>query len=152
MEHRFVPVTEDHILELSVNMQQSDIDNIDAISGMSPASGLRWSLGYSIDAKTWLVGDRVAAICGLGKLTFFSESASPWLIGTDLIRKYPKVFYKEHRRLIYDALDRHRCLITYVDARNKRSIRWLKHTGFTIHPAEPVGVKQLPFHLAELRK
>jgi hypothetical protein len=34
-----------------------------------------------------------------------------------------------------------------VDARNTKSIRWLRRMGFEVLPAAPLGVEGRPFHL-----
>ena len=37
-------------------------------------------------------------------------------------------------------------LFNFVDARNMKSIRWLKHLGYAVGPPVPFGVAGLPFH------
>jgi hypothetical protein len=38
-----------------------------------------------------------------------------------------------------------------VDSRNKKSIRWLKHLGFTFSEAKPHPYSGVPFHDFEMR-
>jgi len=42
-------------------------------------------------------------------------------------------------------------LYNYVDARNVKSIKWLRWLGFQLDEPAPYGVRGLPFHRFELR-
>jgi hypothetical protein len=147
-----VPVQEEHILELAETMQKEDKNSIWALSHLSPEQGLRHSLRNAVQSNTWLVNGEVGAIYGISKPHLLSDSACAWMLGSGVIMHYPKYFMEGSRDWVHDAVDRYGILRNFVDARHKRSIRWLKWLGFTLHPAIPIGIERLPFHPNELRK
>jgi len=61
----------------------------------------------------------------------------------------PRVGNEVGKRSRYYVLEMKRHfqrLENYVDARQKRSIRWLKWCGFTVENPKPWGTLGLPFH------
>lgn len=73
--------------------------------------------------------------------------ASPWMLGTDRVGEFPKAFVREGSRLVQQWLTQHRTLLNTIHADNKQSIEWLRHLGFTIHPAKPLVPGGPLFHL-----
>lgn len=70
----------------------------------------------------------------------------PWMLATPRAEEFTRDFIIEGRRWVGEMLERYGHLVNYVDARNTKSIRWLRKLGFRIHEPEPFGVQQLPFH------
>jgi len=150
--HSIVSVEEDHIIALAFYMQKEDRDNAWAIAHISPEQAIRHSVEASIESETWLVDGRVMAIRGVSKGTFLSPYACVWMLGAEGLRNYPVIFLKGSREWVERMLDEHSHLVNYVDGRNKRSLKWLKWLGFTIHPAAPLGIEGRMFHWVEKRK
>lgn len=71
---------------------------------------------------------------------------APWAIFTALVERHPRMFFKACHLPLMAMQSNFDYLVNYVDARNEKAVTWLKWLGFTIHPAEPFGVDQLPFH------
>lgn len=92
------------------------------------------------------------ALFGVAPVSLLAGKGSPWLLSTERVFEYPRVLVRESRRYLSRMRAEYPHLFNYVDARNDRSIRWLKHIGFTLHPAEPYGVDGLPFHKFEMKE
>lgn len=118
-------------------------DNLyDAVRHAVHISKHRWAA--EINGELALIGGvcEVSLLCGVG---------SPWLLGTRVLDAHRKsltkiaVQYRDIARTLFPYL------INYVDARNDKSIRWLKRIGFTVaeHPI-PYGIKKMPFYKFEL--
>lgn len=80
-----------------------------------------------------------------------SDTAHPWLVGTDGLARVSGTLNRLARSYCSVVLGAYPLLFNYVDARNKVSIAWLKRLGFEVHDAEPFGVAGLPFHRFEMR-
>lgn len=76
---------------------------------------------------------------------------SPWLLGTTLLDQLPGHLTRSAKTYLSQMQDQYPHLMNYVDARNVRSVRWLRRIGFTVHPAAPYGFAGLPFHLFEMK-
>ena len=150
--HEVVPVQEWHIKELAETMQIEDKQSVWALAHFSPEQGLKHSLTNSIESYTWLADNKVGAIYGITSGTLLDSYVCPWFLGSDLVKKYPRIFLTGCKEWVEDTVNKYDWLQNYVDARHKRSIKWLKWMGFKIHPEQPLGLDGLLFHKNELRK
>jgi hypothetical protein len=99
------------------------------------------ALCYTIEHQ----GKRVGMF-GVSPHSFLGDSGNIWLLCT-------KDFDKCHRKLIRHSkgfiklmLNHYPKLENFVDARNIKSVAWLKFCGADIEEAKPFGVDNLPFH------
>lgn len=89
------------------------------------------------------------AVFGVAPVSLLGGQGCPWLLGTDVMRGYGRDIVVLSREHVARWGLRYPELFNYVDARNLRAIAWLRHTGFTIHPARPYGLAGEPFHRFE---
>jgi hypothetical protein len=141
-----IPATLEHAFRVAEEMRECDRQEIRAASGSSPGVALLQSMQASAWKFAAVDEDGLAfAIFGL------SESlpgiGSPWMLATDRFHQHERWALRATRGIVEDMQRRYPLLLNYVDARNARSIRWLKWAGFQIHPAMPFGVEGRPFHL-----
>lgn len=148
---QFRPVTHDDLLHLHNNMRKADWDEVEAATGdvmgalLTGAKTSNWLEACIIDGE-------LACIFGLAPLHgLLGRLAAPWMLGTPVIDRNRSVLISESKRYRDRMLSEYPHLLNCVDARNKKSIRWLRWLGFTIHPAKPYGEAQLPFHLFEMK-
>lgn len=141
------------IEHVAANMRQADIEEITAGTGSSPADALIESVMLSTACLALDIDGEPAAIFGVAPLTgMLGSMGSPWLLGTRLLERRPRAlialgpYYRDGMLAMYPHL------VNYVDARNTRSIRWLKWLGFEFDEAKPHGAAGLPFHRFELRR
>lgn len=150
---RLRPLAAGDIQFVAEHMRGADRAELAAVHGeqASPLHLLAQAVLNSPDVWTGVTADgEPICICGVAPRCLLTGSASPWLLGTEKLFTEPGALVREgHRyigrmRLIYPEL------VNYVDARNTKSIRWLRRLGFTVHPAEPYGRAGLPFHRFDL--
>jgi len=97
----------------------------------------------------------LTALTGEGNpMLMFGVAPSPhpgagyvWLLGTDQIKRYVRVFLDLAPAYIDSLHDIYPLLHNYVDARNEVHIRWLRWLGCTfIQTHDRMGVQERPFH------
>jgi len=99
-----------------------------------------------------IAADHDSALLFVGGVVPLSDGiGSPWMLGTNALRRHPVSLTRLAQRYLQRAMQTTPHLINFVDARNTRSIHWLTSLGFSILPAEPYGVEGLPFHRFEMR-
>lgn len=145
------PVAED-IYTLVANLRMCDRLELEASYGIDLAEGIRRALRVSQHLHTVEVGGQLAFIGGLAIVSLLGSEASPWLLGTAMLDRRPGALTRVSREYIDAWKKQYSVLFNYVDARNTKSQRWLRHLGFEVS-AEPVpyGVQQLPFFRFEMR-
>ncbi|CAB4149598.1 hypothetical protein UFOVP555_12 [uncultured Caudovirales phage] len=132
-------------------LRQADYDEVLASSGDVERT-VRESPACSNWTLTFLVDGEIACVMGLAPIDgLLGTRAAPWMLGTDVLDRHPGALMKTCPRYIAGMLSSYPHLLNFVDARNTRSIRWLKRLGFKILPAVPYGAAQLPFHLFEMK-
>lgn len=134
--------------KLLPHIRQADRDECDALFGEGQIEdGLRKSIASSFLLWTYTVDENVAAIFGVcPATTLMGDMGVPWLVGTPLIDRSRGAFVKLSPRYISAMNMAFPRLLNVVDARNVKSIAWLKRMGFTLLDPVPVGVGQMPFH------
>lgn len=136
---------------LLANMRQADYNEV-----MAAVGEVENTVHESIVCSNWTIAatadGELLCLFGLAPIDgLLGRRAAPWLLGTNLLDRYPGALMKHCRRYVAGMLHTYPHLLNFVDARNRRSIRWLRELGFTIHPAVPYGPQQLPFHLFEMK-
>lgn len=86
------------------------------------------------------------AVFGVAPLSMLPPVGAPWLLGTSLLERNSRVLVRLSPMYIQRMLGSFQQLLNYVDARNEKSVRWLRRVGFTIREPEPYGPYGLPFH------
>lgn len=100
----------------------------------------------SSHAWVWAEGETPVAIFGVTPISLLGGVGSPWLLGTDAVFDHPRALMADSRRYLSLVRETYPILYNYVDARNARSIRYLRRLGFTLHEPAPYGALGLPFH------
>jgi len=144
------PTPED-VENLILNMRQPDIEELLASTG-NVAKTVRDSVRMSKYAWSVYADDQFVCIFGVGSPSLLSDTGIVWMLGTDLIERYKGAFIRHSKAYISAMLTVYPYMTNFVDARNTRTIRWLKFMGFTFLPARPYGIKRLPFYQFEMRR
>jgi len=75
---------------------------------------------------------------------------SPWMLGTTLIAKHRKEFWRHSVRVVSEFMSEGKPLINYTHADNKTAILWLQRLGFFVDFDKPVtrptGSTFVPFY------
>jgi hypothetical protein len=150
--YSIVPANQEHVKKMLPNVRPADRNEVMAASGRVMEDILPPSVARAEFAWTGLVDDEVACIFGVTGASLLSETGYPWMIGTQLVELHAKAFLRRNRPMVAKMLERYPYLKNYVDTRNGKAIEWLKWLGFTVLPAEPFGMYNMPFHPFELKK
>lgn len=95
---------------------------------------------------------RPVCMFGVTPIDILGGVGSPWLLGTDEVKKYANTFLRLNKSYVAKMLELFPYLQNYVDTRNEISIRWLKWLGFKFGPEPiPYGIWNLPFFRFSMR-
>lgn len=141
-----------HIAKLIKDMRDEEIAEIWASHGVRPEDIILYLTESSRDVSTVLYKGKVLCITGIVPFSLISDVASPWLLTTNEMKKYPRILLKGTKFFLDKWKKEYRILENQVDARYTASLRWAKWAGFTIYDAEPYGYLQLPFHRIQIRR
>lgn len=119
--------TEQDIINLSENMRQSDIDELNAVTDQSVICSVRASVLNSHEDFLWAyhVDGVLVLIYGC------TRSGSPWMLGTNELNKHIKELTIRTRVVVRKMLKRWPVLSNVIDVRQEMTIRWLELVGFT---------------------
>lgn len=145
------PATLEDILELAPRVRQADADEMRASHGLNPMEGLTQSLALSTHAWAGKLDGRVVCVFGVAPATVLTGDGMPWFVASDDIARHQILFLRFCKPVVHEMLRMYPRLFNWVDARNRKAIRWLKWLGFELHPAKPWGYTQMPFHKFEMR-
>ena len=137
-------------IELAGTMRQADRDELDAgTPGRDPLEALEDGLAISAECKVALTEDgKVVAIWGV--VPGLPSVLGPrlgigWLLTSDQVDLYPLAFFQETKAQLRELLDRWDGLVNAIWAGHEKALRWARHLGFRVCPAEPAA-SGAPFH------
>ena len=146
--YEIIPTTVAHVKELAETMRWDDTAEVWASAHYTPWEALVASIRLTDETYTALADGWVLCIFGVGKATIMSDQGAPWMLSSVFVEQHMRTWARGSRvamsYLINNSGVDH--LKNYVDARYTVAVRWLAWLGFKIHPAEPFGIDQLPFH------
>lgn len=148
---QIINATMQHIAPLLSRVRQADIDEFYAMSMLSPREVLEKGISQSTKAWAGIIDGRVITIFGVSPGSMLTGIGVPWLVGSDLLEKYQKIFLRRCRPVLNSMLAIYPELINYVDARNHVAKGWLHWLGFKLEEAKPTGVLNYPFHRFSMR-
>lgn len=140
-----------HCLEMLPYMRNQDIDEVFAAAGIGPFEALSTSFKNSTSAWAGLVDGQVACIFGVCPINLLGRHGSPWLLGTDLIKKHAKAFLSRNMTYVNAMLEVYNVLENHVYVRNTVAIGWLKRLGFKFDEPAPHGKFGCLFMRFEMR-
>ena len=112
---------------ISPYLRQQDIDEIHAMTDLSPALAVAYSIAHSERGYTALIDDIPCAVFGVAQGVI-------WLVGTDEITKHPVTFFRVSKKIFPQLSQGYPVLHNYVHETNTLSLRWLQWLGFHIDP------------------
>lgn len=149
---RLVPAAGEHLAFLAPRLRDADVQELRASmgGGMTLLAILQQSVAISEECwvATTQTGEPVA-VFGVAPIAQAAGHAAPWMLGTDTLALHGRDIVQLGKRFAGEWNARHAHLLNFVDARNTRSIAWLRHSGYSIRPAHPHGVNRELFHLFE---
>lgn len=141
------PAQPEDAVHLLADLRLLDRQELEATSDRPLIDTVLLSLRVSRDPlAAFDPAGRLLCILGVAPFGLLSDTAAPWLLGTNALRRWPKALLGEARRYIDWAHREYPRLTNHVDARNRATVGWLKRIGFAIDAPEPFGVQGRPFH------
>ena len=150
-DYQIVPATAEHIEAVAAHLRQADRDEVFAAAGLTGAEALRYSFENSIECWAGLVDGEPICIFGVSRSTLLTGTGVPWMLGTPEVEHHVMPFLRRSRVVVRKWREHFDLLVNHVDARNTKSIQWLRWLGFTIRDVIPYGPFNLPFHPFEMR-
>jgi hypothetical protein len=144
-QSHIVEATPEHVELLIANLRDSDREEILAMGYDDVEAAIRQTYRASTVAWSGWVDDDLLCVFGVQAGSYLLGHGVPWMLGTPTMNKYEIRFLHNCKPVVEQMLRGYPRLTNYVYARNKRTIRWLKWLGFTVHPPRPAGLKQEPF-------
>lgn len=141
------PATETHIEQMLGRIRQADIDEFAAGYSLTPEAGMRTGIKVSSHCWAGMWRNRPIAIAGMHAASMVGDHAHPWMVATRDIER-PEVlrpFLEVSRGVVRYMASIYPVMDNWVDARNRKAIRWLKWLGFEMGEPEPFGPQGLPF-------
>ncbi len=144
--YEFVKSEMFHVEELGLKLRRCDIEEIKASSSLPPIDAMRRSFEKSPLCWTALKDGKPIAMFGAACQSVMSVHGSPWMLGSDGLTRAVIGIGRFSRYYVARMKQRFSILENYIDARQTRSIRWLKWCGFNVDKPEPIGLHGEPFH------
>ena len=133
---------------LADNMCQVDIDEVYATSGQSPKTALLSSVMHSDQLVCYFATEELLGIGGVGLEP--NGNGIPWFLRTNYFHSWKqknlRSFLKSTKSWIEHMGEMYPAMHNYVDTRNKESINWLQHLGFSLTKTiDKYGFLKVPF-------
>lgn len=140
------PATIDDAFALAPRLRAADIAEVRAAGHEHMDVVLAESIAASAEAWAYEVNGTVHAIMGLVEVT----GGVPWLLGSNELFKQGRDLLTLPQPFLERWLAKYGVLANMVHTDNHRSIRWLKHLGFTIGEAFQLnGHSFHPFYMRQ---
>jgi hypothetical protein len=139
------PATVALAMGMAPMMREADVAEVRAAGNLSPQEALEASVRWSSQSYAARFDGELACIFGVGYASFLSGVGIPWLLGTSLLLRYPHAFHRASQAFVAAWLEEFTSLEQMVDVRNVRSLRWLRHLGFTVDAPRLWGYERRPF-------
>lgn len=143
--------TEDDIQALAAGMRAADRLEV-SLCGHEPEEGVRRSIASSTHAWAARIGGELICILGVAPVSMLGGVGSPWLLGTDLVARWPAAFMRQARDGVQEMLRLYPHLINFVHVDNALAIAWLRRAGFRLHAPILYGPRRAPFHPFEIHR
>ena len=137
---KLVPIEKWHEDEIIKNLRQSDRDEAWKSWRLSAEEVVRISVRSSEDTFTILYKGEPIGIFGVARQSLISDRGMIWFLGTDQLEKIWFSFGKETKSIMKSLMEKYQFVANWVDGKNRRSIAWLKRSGFQMNAPEPYGV------------
>ena len=137
---------------IAKDMRQSDKNEVWASHRHDPLEAVGISFHASTLCFTIECEGKKVGMFGVVPHTLLGQSGNIWLLCTKEFDRCHRKLIRHSRGFIQYMLQHYAELENFVDARNTKSIAWLRFCGAEIGPAIPFGVDGLPFHRFHFRR
>lgn len=152
-KYEVIPANINHVEHLHQRLTKETVQELWAVNRLLPRDALIEGLTKSYAPKVGMYNGLPVCMYGVIHLTLLSRIGIPWMLASDYFynlvsqTKHARFFLKGSKEYIKQIKSENALLISYVDKRNKKSLKWLKWLGFEIGPEQFYGPDKLPFHV-----
>lgn len=134
--------------ELSIDLRQEDLDEIQSSHGVDPLEGLLACLKVK-NAENYAVvsNDVCIAMFGVCDCPFVPDFGVVWLLSSDKLRTERKRFIRESREWVQKLNTKYTTIYNWVHPNNWHTLKWLQYCGFEAKLKHKYGVKNEDFIL-----
>ena len=150
--YRFVVAKEEHILGIIANISPDIKKELQLLRDCDVEETIRDCIVNADEAWVALNEEGIICLFGITRPSLLSEKGFPWLITTNLVKKHKKNLLKGARISIKYWLTKYESLENYIPVGLDRLLKWVQWAGFTVYPAEAVGLQGKLVHRIEMRK
>ncbi len=143
---KIIPSNLMHAVFIAENVRDEDREEMWAATLQTPGRALRMGWLYSDQCLTGMIDGKPVCMWGVLGESFVTNHGTPWMVAAKGIDDNAMMFLRHCKGPVMDLLRGYDTLENYVDARNTRSITWLKWLGFTVEEPRPYGALNMPFH------
>jgi hypothetical protein len=140
------------IYDLFWRMRISDIQEIYASHHATPKEALKRGFKNSFICLSIILNGKVIAMFGCSTEYLCGDRATIWLLAAPELEQIKLRFLKNSKKFIKLFLEYYPILENFVDARNTKSIEWLKFCGAELEDPKPYGKEQLPFRYFSFKR
>jgi hypothetical protein len=123
----------EHLEYLAANLKASDIEEINAASGLEPLECLQASVKISRESYVAVLEGKPCFVYGVEG---DRDNYSIWLLGTPEAGKYPLDFMEFCRAELKRLINKYGRLMNIIPEKNLRTVSWLKALGAKIDDAK----------------
>lgn len=139
------------VIAVVANLRDADAAEITALVGEENImAAVEDSAAQSSAAWTLTADGAPIAVFGVAP-SGTAGVGVPWMVGTPGVLRHRRSFMRLCRTYIPEMLARFPTLVNVVDARNRRAIAWLRHSGFVFGAPVDAGVEGRPFYPFSMR-
>jgi hypothetical protein len=137
------PATIEDALFVANHLQQADKEELDGLGHFNHQAALVMSVKTSDAPITF--NNPKGEICGVaGVSRTDAHGGSIWMLTTDYVKDYPKLFFKEARSWV-SSQNQYDLLYNIADPRNRLHMKLLHMLGFKRLGYQSVGPKNLTY-------
>lgn len=141
MIHEIRPATIEDTIYLAEHLQADDLKEILGW-GHNPLKVLPESFSQLNNPISFLIKDKLCGMAGVSRTD--AQSGAIWMLTTDHVRPYPKLFFKEAKQWV-DQQTSYAVLHNIADPRNRMHMKLLHLLGFKKLGYVTVGPQKLTY-------
>jgi len=146
-EYEYRRPTAADIQWLADNLRPEDRKEIGGMTGYNFHEEIQYCVDNSECCWACCLGEKVLAAFGVICTNPMERQGIVWMLASTETAKHKIYTGRWTKKGISALLHDWKYLYNYVDEGNDGTIAWLKWMGATVHPAQPMGLYGLPYHL-----
>lgn len=133
------PATYEDALFVADHMRAVDVRELRDMNDTGPLAAVAEAMRVDGEVLAARLDGEPVALFGCARMSVLGNAGSPWLLGTDALERCARPLVALGRAKVAEWIRTYDLLENVVDARNVRTIGWLKRIGFSF--GEPIEVK-----------